>query len=88
MEEKGEVDHYIGVATTNACPADFVQFEIPQMTWAVFESAGAFPKTLQDTWGRIYAEWFPTSDFQQVEGPEILSIKDKDLSLPTVKSEI
>lgn len=88
MEEKGELDHYIGVATTNACPIGFTQLEIPQMTWAVFESVGAFPETLQETWGRIYAEWFPTSDFQQMEGPEILSIKNKDLSSPTVKSEI
>ena len=88
MEEKGDLDHYIGVATTNDCPENFSMLKVPAFTWAVFESVGPFPDTLQETWGRIYAEWFPSSNYQQTEGPEMLSIKDKDLSSPTVKSEI
>jgi AraC family transcriptional regulator len=88
MEEKGSLDHYIGVATTNDCPENFTKLEVPALTWAVFESVGPFPHTLQETWGTIYSEWFPSSSFQQTEGPEILSIKSKDLTSPTVKSEI
>lgn len=88
MEEKGELDHYIGVATTNECPEEFSNLDVPACTWAVFESVGPFPSTLQETWGRIYAEWFPSSSYQQTEGPEILSIKDKDLTSPSVRSEI
>lgn len=88
MEEKGELDQYIGVATTQDSPEDFATLEVPALTWAVFESTGTFPDTLQDTWGRIYSEWLPASDYQVTEGPEILSIKTKDLTSPTVKSEI
>ncbi|MDQ0247759.1 AraC family transcriptional regulator [Bacillus fengqiuensis] len=88
MEEKGGLDHYIGVATTNECPENFSKLEVPAFTWAVFEAVGPFPHTLQETWGRIYSEWFPSSSHQQTEGPEILSIKSKDLTSPTVKSEI
>lgn len=88
MEEKGELDHYIGVATTNECPEEFSNLDVPACTWAVFESVGPFPSTLQETWGRIYAEWFPSSSYQQTEGPEILSIKDKDLTSPSIRSEI
>ncbi|USG66657.1 AraC family transcriptional regulator [Brevibacillus ruminantium] len=88
MEEKGGLDHYIGVATTHQCPEGFTKLEVPAFTWAVFESAGPFPQTLQETWGRIYSEWFPSSGFQQAEGPEISSIQSKDLTSPTVKSEI
>ncbi|MBA2872299.1 AraC family transcriptional regulator [Anoxybacillus calidus] len=88
MEEKGELDHYIGVATTKECPAEFTQLEVPASTWAVFETIGPFPDTLQDVWGRIYSEWFPTSNYEQIEGPEILSIESKDLTSPTVKCEI
>ena len=88
MEEKGELDQYIGVATTEKCPEDFTKLEVPALTWAIFESTGPFPGTLQDTWGRIYAEWFPSSNYQVAEGPEILSIKTKDLTSPTVNSEI
>lgn len=88
MEEKGELDQYIGVATTQACPEGFSKLEVPASTWAVFESTGPFPRTLQETWGRIYAEWFPSSNYQVMEGPEILSIQTKDVTSPSVKSEI
>ena len=88
MEEKGGLDQYIGVATTQECPENFSKLEVPALTWAVFDSIGPFPSTLQETWGRIYAEWFPSSSYQVVEGPEILSIKSKDLTSPSVKSEI
>ncbi|MEO2076598.1 MAG: AraC family transcriptional regulator [Bacillus sp. (in: firmicutes)] len=88
MEEKGELDQYIGVATTQECPENFSKLEVPALTWAIFESTGPFPSTLQETWGRIYSEWFPSSNYQVTEGPEILSIKTKDLTSPTVKSEI
>ncbi|WP_428910628.1 AraC family transcriptional regulator [Niallia sp. Krafla_26] len=88
MEEKGELDQYIGVATTQAFPENFTKLEVPALTWAVFEITGPFPSSLQETWGRIYSEWFPSSNYQVTEGPEILSIKSKDLTSPTVKSEI
>lgn len=88
MEEKGELDQYIGVATTQEYPEYFSKLAVPALTWAVFESTGPFPSTLQETWGKIYAEWFPSSSYQVTEGPEILSIKSKDLTSPTVKCEI
>ncbi|CDQ18497.1 AraC family transcriptional regulator [Halobacillus karajensis] len=88
MEEKGELDQYIGVATTKEITEDFTVLEVPSLTWAKFESDGPFPSALQETWGRIYSEWFPSSNYQVAEGPEMLSIKSEDLSAPSVKSEI
>ncbi|OPA79159.1 AraC family transcriptional regulator [Paenibacillus selenitireducens] len=88
MEEKGELDHYIGAATTKDCPDNLTQLEVPASTWAVFEAIGPFPDTLQNVWGRIYAEWFPTSNYEQIEGPEILWNENKDITSPTFKSEI
>ncbi|MFB8420475.1 GyrI-like domain-containing protein [Priestia megaterium] len=88
MEEKGQLDHYIGVATTKDCPNHLVQLEVPAGTWAVFEAVGPFPDTLQDVWGRIYSEWFPASTYEQVEGPEILWNEHKNVTSPTFKSEI
>ncbi|PEL12479.1 AraC family transcriptional regulator [Bacillus sp. AFS017336] len=88
MEEKGELDHYIGVATTNKCPDEFIQLEVTASTWAVFEAVGKFPEALQEVWGRIYSEWFPSSNYQQEEGPEILWNEHKDITSPTFKSEI
>lgn len=88
MEEKGELDHYIGVATTSECPDHLSSLEVAAGTWAVFEAVGPFPATLQNVWGRIYSEWFPSSSYQQVEGPEILWNESKDVSSPNFRSEI
>lgn len=88
MEEKVELDQYIGVATTHDSPENFSYLEVPALTWAIFESSGPFPSTLQEDWGMIYAEWLPSSNYQVQEGPEIVSIKSEDLTSPSVESEI
>ncbi|MGE6547667.1 AraC family transcriptional regulator [Bacillus mycoides] len=88
MEEKGELDHYIGVATTKGCPKQFKQLEVANSTWAIFEAVGPFPDALQNVWGRIYSEWFPSSNYELAEGPEILWNEQKDVTSPNFKSEI
>lgn len=88
MEEKGGLDHYIGVATTKGCPDNLIQLKVPASTWAVFEAVGPFPDTLQNVWGRIYSEWFPTSNYEQTKGPEILWNENYDTTSPTFRSEI
>ncbi len=88
MEEKGELDHYIGVATMKDCPEQFAQLEVAASTWAIFEAVGPFPDALQNVWGRIYSEWFPSSNYELAEGPEILWNEQKDISSPNFKSEI
>ncbi|MED4695223.1 AraC family transcriptional regulator [Peribacillus frigoritolerans] len=88
LEEKGELDHYIGAATTRECPDNLTQLNVDASTWTVFEAVGPFPETLQNVWGRIYSEWFPSSNYEQREGPEILWNENKDITSPTFRSEI
>ena len=88
MEEKGELDHYIGVATSSDETAEFDVLKIDACTWAIFESIGPFPETLQNVWGRIYSEWFPSSGYEAVEGPEILWNESPDTGNPKYRSEI
>lgn len=88
LAENSELDHYIGVATTEECPEHLAKLNVLASTWAVFEAAGPFPDTLQNIWGRIYSEWFPSSSYEQTEGPEILWNEHKDTSSLTFKSEI
>ncbi len=88
MEERGELDHYIGVATSSDETAGFDVLSIDAGTWAVFEAIGPFPATLQNVWGRIYAEWFPSSGYEAVEGPEILWNESTDTANPNYRSEI
>ena len=88
LEEKGELDHYIGAATTRECPVHLTQLNVDASTWAVFEAVGPFPETLQNVWGRIYSEWFPSSNYELAKGPEILWNEQKDVTSPNFKSEI
>lgn len=88
MEEKGELDHYIGVATSSDETAEFDVLKVEDSTWAVFESIGPFPETLQNVWGRIYSEWFPSSGYEAVPGPEILWNESQDTKDSNYRSEI
>jgi len=87
MEEKGELDHYIGAATTQDGDG-FAQLEVSASTWAVFKAIGPFPSALQEVWGRIYSEWFPSSEYELSEGPEMLWNEHKDVTSPQFSSEI
>ena len=88
MEEKGELDHYIGVATSSDETAEFDVLQVEDSTWAVFESIGPYPETLQNVWGRIYSEWFPSSGYEAAPGPEILWNESQDTENPNYRSEI
>ena len=88
MEGKGELDHYIGVASNSDDTASFDVLNVNSGTWAVFEAIGPFPETLQDVWGRIYSEWFPSSGYESVIGPEILWNENPDTGNPKYKSQI
>jgi AraC family transcriptional regulator len=88
IEEKGELDHYIGAATSHVCPSNWSSLEVPSSTWAVFEAIGPFPDTMQNVWGRIYSEWFPSSPYEQINGPEILWNESTDFTSKTFRSEI
>ncbi len=88
MEEKGELDHYIGVATSSDETTKFDELKINASTWAIFEAIGPFPGTLQNVWARIYSEWFPSSGYEAFEGPEILWNESKNTDNPKYRSEI
>jgi AraC family transcriptional regulator len=56
--------------------------------WAVFTATGAFPGALQQTWAKIYAEWFPTSGYELTGGPEMLWNEGPDTTKADYRSEI
>lgn len=88
LAEGDDLDQYIGVATTKAVPDRWETLSVDACTWVVFTIVGEFPKTLQDTWARIFAEWFPTSGYESTGGPEILWNESPDTSKPDYKSEL
>lgn len=56
-------------------PQDFTVLNIPSHTYAVFEGREKITEDVeiglevQNVWRRIYSEWFPSVNFEQVEGP-------------------
>jgi len=88
LAEGDYLDQYIGVATTKVVSERWEILSVDACTWVVFTVAGEFPKTLQDTWARIFAEWFPTSGYESTGGPEILWNESPDTSKPDYKSEL
>ncbi|WP_150269879.1 AraC family transcriptional regulator [Paenibacillus tepidiphilus] len=56
-------------------PQDFTVLHIPAQVYAVFDDSERIREDVEkeavilNIWRRIYAEWFPSSNFEQVEGP-------------------
>lgn len=88
MDEKGELDHLIGVFSQKNELDTFTVLEVPALTWAVFEVVGPYPETLQTTWARIYSEWLPSNPYECIKGPEIVWNEGVDMSKSDYHSQI
>lgn len=51
-------------------PQGFETAEIPAGTWAVFNSVGPMPHSIQNVWQRIFQEWFPATGYEHTGGPD------------------
>jgi AraC family transcriptional regulator len=71
-QEGTELDYYYGAVTSADVPAGLDSVTVPAGTWAVFESSGPFPHTLQYLWRDVYTQWFPSNPYRARPGPEIL----------------
>ncbi|MDL2219808.1 AraC family transcriptional regulator [Ruminococcaceae bacterium OttesenSCG-928-O06] len=87
-EEGTELDQYLGVATTRPLPEGFDALAVAPGQWAVFTARGPYPKAMQDTWARIFAEWLPTASYQLTSGPEMLWNEGTNFAKPDFRSEI
>lgn len=84
----GGFDYWIAAATTLPCPEGLLEKEIPALTWAVFEAVGPMPGAIQAVWGRIFAEWFPSSGYEHVRAPELEWYSDGDVQAEDYRSEV
>lgn len=72
FKEDGSRRYMMGWEASEAdIPKEYETLDVSAHTWIVFESKGVMPENLaiQYVWKRIYSEWFPSSGFEQVEGP-------------------
>ena len=69
-------------------PDGFRVSEIPENTWAVFYAVGAMPDAIQNMWHRIFAEYFPASEYKPKGEIDIEVYPDGDMNSADYKSEI
>ncbi len=62
--------------------------EIPAATWAVFPSVGPLPGTIQETFRRIFQEWFPSTGYEHAGGPEIEVYPEGDTTAEDYRCEV
>jgi AraC family transcriptional regulator len=90
MQQGGEVFKYaIAVETDAAAPdSGFELIPVPAATWAVFTSIGPMPGAIQEVWGRIYQEWFPTTGYEQAECPDFELYPPGDITSADYRCEV
>ncbi|MFF3340151.1 GyrI-like domain-containing protein [Streptomyces flavidovirens] len=94
--EGTELDYYHGVVTRAAVPKDMDALTVSAGTWAVFESSGPFPQTLQYLWRDVFTQWFPSNPYRSRPGPEILRTRlsregtqaDAELWIPVERTAV
>jgi AraC family transcriptional regulator len=52
-------------------PEEFKILEIPALTWAIFQVNGNRDEDIHEVWRRIGSEWFPASNYEHADAPEM-----------------
>jgi len=67
---------------------EWTGYTVPALTWAVFTSVGPLPGSIQETFRRIFQEWFPSTNYEHDHGPELEVYLDGDSSAPDYRCEV
>ena len=84
-----EFSYVVGIETAvHTAVAGWDTFTIPALTWAIFESVGPMPQSLQSLLKRIYGEFLPGGGYERADGPDIEVYFDGDLNSPDYRAEV
>lgn len=86
-DEKG-FDYYIATGSDKEIPEDMAELIVSESTYVIFEAIGKIPEGLQKVWKRIFTEWFPTSGYELVDGPQMEWYSEGDMHSDEYYSEI
>ncbi|HWL13175.1 MAG TPA: AraC family transcriptional regulator [Ureibacillus sp.] len=87
-KNEGEMEYWIATARNGNVPKGMDSYEIPPSKWVIFEVHGAMPHAMQDTWKKIYSEWFPSNPFKPAGTAELEVYTNGNPSNPNYYSEI
>ncbi len=80
--------HGVAVSTETVTPDGLDVIDVPEGSWAVFRTTGAYPAALQETWAATATEWFPSNPWRLREGPSIVAIIDRADDFSTATTEL
>ncbi len=83
-----DFDYYIAVATQSETPEGFVDYIVPECTWAIFECIGPMPTAIQTLQKRIVSEWLPNSGYEYANAPDIEVYFEGDQQAPDYRCEV
>ena len=86
-------DYYVGVEISekfsNPLPESLVELERPMQTWAVFELPSLSYSVINDTWYKLFTEWFPDHGYELAENVQFFREKNDihryELWVPIIK---
>ncbi len=66
-----------------------VRSTVPSATWAIFEAIGPVVESIQETWRRVFAVWFPSTNYEHASGPDLeVYFTDQDPASPDHRCEV
>ncbi|WP_433607212.1 AraC family transcriptional regulator [Dactylosporangium sp. CA-139114] len=80
--------HGVAVALATPVPGDLHAIDVGAGMWAVFRTAGPFPRALQDAWAATATAWFPSNPWRLRAGPSIVAFLERADDLSTATCEL
>lgn len=70
-EDAEEFKYMIGTDSNNTSETFSKSLKVDAHDWAIFSGKGDLPKSMQAIWEKIFNEWFPATNYQHADGPEL-----------------
>lgn len=87
-KNEGLMEYWIATPYNGECLHGMESYEIPASKWVIFEIHGPMPHAMQDTWKKIYSEWFPSNPYRPAGTAELEVYSNENPSNPDYYSEI
>jgi len=85
-DENSRFDYMIGIfGNKNVTVPNCLTYEVPESKWAIFTLPGT---KIQETWKRIFHEWFPATNYEHAIIPELEVYPPGNIMDPNYKLEI
>lgn len=87
-EKTQEIDYALMVISHKELPQGYIEVNIPETMWAIFDCIGAVPQSIHKGWKYLNEEWLAEYPFQHAPCPELEWYSDKNVYSDDYLSQI